>query len=522
MRLTALLAEYPNRVINGLRGLPTSPKLALAGVVTGLSFPPSPLGFLAWVGLVPLIQAWLKSSSPARSAYFGLIWSLGYLFVILYWLAFNYGTFWWAATISMITAVLVLSLNYALIGWIFGWLQDRLGRNALWLLPFLWVSVEFLRSFGTLGFPWIALANGQTGFFLPIQNAEITGMYGLSFWVVLLNVLVIDLAAAPARRGPLLRLGAALVVPWVSGQLLLPEVPEPTLRVGVVQPNVNAAAKWRPEIRHQHFAKLAELTRQAAVDSPAVVFWPEAATPAFLRRGGRSYLQQIMADLRELKLAVVTGMPDFQRLEDGTVQYFNAVGYIDSLGLRDRQYNKIYLVPMGEYIPLSRWIPALKSLNLGQGNFTHGQDYTVFDVGGASFSVGVCYETTFPALNRRFVQEGANFLAGVVNDAWYQNSSGPYQHAAQARYRAVEFRRPMVRCANTGISVVYDQAGNVVARLGLGRAGAFTALIAPSDVTTFYARFGDLFAWLNVAVTVGMAGLAYRGGALTPEPDYEA
>ncbi|GAH67768.1 unnamed protein product, partial [marine sediment metagenome] len=229
------------------------------------------------------------------------------------------------------------------------------------------------------------------------------------------------------------------------------------------------------------------------------------------------YLRQIQEELRLLRLPVVTGMPDYERRADGKVRYYNAVGYIDSLGLRDRQYNKIHLVPFGEYIPLSKWIPALNSLNLGQGNFTHGTDYTVFSLRSQSgevdsilFSVGVCFETIFPGLNRRFVQEGASFLVGVVNDAWYQTSSGPYQHAAQALYRAVEFRRPMVRAANTGVSMIINQAGRVVARMGLNKESVMTAGIAPSTVMTIYARFGDLFAWLSIAAAVALSIIANR------------
>ncbi|UCH62427.1 MAG: apolipoprotein N-acyltransferase [Fidelibacterota bacterium] len=504
-------------IITWSRNLPDSWKLVLAGVVTGLSFPPVPLGFLAWIGLVPLINAWLKSSSPSRSAWYGFLWSLGFLFVVMYWLALNTGTYWWAATMSMVAAVLFLSLNYALIGWWFGWLHARRGRVALWLLPLVWVCVEFLRSFGTLGFPWIALANSQTGFLLLIQNTEIFGIYGLSFWIVLINILVVDLLHAHKKLISALILVGIFLFPWLSGWLLLPEVPEPTLRVGVVQPNVNAAEKWMPEIRDRHFNQLIALTRLAAVDSPDVVFWPEAATPAYLRRGGRGYLRQIQEELRLLRLPVVTGMPDFQRLPNGNVHYYNAVGFLDSMGIRDQQYNKIQLVPFGEYIPLSKWIPALNSLNLGQGNFTHGTEYTVFSLGSPaagedsiSFSVGVCFETTFPGLNRRFVREGASFLVGVVNDAWYQTSSGPYQHAAQARFRAVEFRRPMVRAANTGISMVIDQAGKVVAYYELNKEGVFTASIAPATDMTFYTRFGDLFALLSVLAAMILSIVAHR------------
>lgn len=496
-------------MLTRIQNLPTPWKLVLAGVVTGLSFPPVPLGFLAWVGVVPLINAWLKSPSPARSAFYGFLWSLGFLLVVMYWLAFNYGTYWWAAIMSMVAAVLFLSLNYTFIGWWFGWLHARRGRMAMWLLPLLWVSVEFLRSFGTLGFPWVALANAQTGFLLPIQNAEIVGIYGLSFWVVLINVVVVELWSAREKRIPALVLAAVILFPWLSGWLLMPDIPAPNLRVAVVQPNVNAVEKWMPEIQDRHINQLIDLTREAAVDSPDVVFWPEAATPTYLRKGGRGYLRQIQEELRIMGLPVVTGMPDYSRREDGQVRFYNAVAHIDSLGISNQQYNKIQLVPFGEYIPLSKWIPALNSLNLGQGNFTHGTEYTVFEVDSIPFSVSVCYETTFPALNRRFVRAGASFLVGVVNDAWYRTSSGPYQHAAQARYRAVEFRRPLVRAANTGISVVIDQAGRIVARLGLNKEGVFTARIAPATGMTFYARFGDVFAWLAVAAAVWFTIAAY-------------
>jgi apolipoprotein N-acyltransferase len=131
-------------------------------------------------------------------------------------------------------------------------------------------------------------------------------------------------------------------------------------------------------------------------------------------------------------------------------------------------------------------------------------EYTVFEVDSIPFSVSVCFETTFPGLNRQFVRRGATFLASVVNDAWYQTSSGPFQHATQSRYRAIEFRRPVVRAANTGISLVIDQTGKIVSRLGLNREGVIAADIAPANELTFYTRFGDIFAWLNVIVMLGL------------------
>ena len=479
-------------------------RVVIAGIFTGLSLPPSPCGFFAWFGLVPLIESWLMSSSPVRSAYYGFLWAIGYLTVAMYWLALNYGTYWWAAVMSTIAAVLFLSLNFVLIGWWFGIIRRHWGRTAIWLLPILWVAVEFLRSFGALGFPWIALANSQTEFLLPIQNVEFVGIYGVSFWLVLVNVFLLEIWHSRNR----VRAGIALIVvftlPWISGWMLIPDSPVSYLRVGVVQPNVNASDKWLPEIRHQHITQLLDLTNEVAAESPDIVFWPEAATPTYLRRGGKRYLKEIQEELQLLKFPVVTGMPDYDRQADGKIRYYNAVGYIDSTGLHREQYNKIHLVPMGEYIPLSKWIPALNSLNLGQGIFTHGKEFTVFEVDSIPFSVSICYETTFPKLNRQFVRRGATFLVGVVNDAWYQTSSGPFQHAAQARYRAIEFRRPIVRAANTGISMVIEQTGKIVSYMGLNREGVLAANIAPTNELTFYARFGDVFAWLNVIIIIGI------------------
>ncbi len=480
----------------------------MAGALTGLSFPPLPLGFLAWVGLIPLIFAWLDSPSPSRSAYLGFLWSLGYLFIMQYWVAFNSGTNWLAATASMIALVLFLTLNYAFIGWWFGWLRTHWGPATIWSLPFLWVVVEFVRTFGTLGFPWVALANSQAVYLLPIQIAEYTGIYGLSFWVVTLNVLGAEMWRQKnwIVAGPIL--AGVLLFPWLAGWALLPPVAEPTLRIGVVQPNTNALEKWRPEIRQRHFDQLLSMTRDVAQEGPALVFWPEAATPAYLRHGGRGYLQQIQEELRDLQLPVLTGMPDYKRRK-GEVDYFNSAGMIDSTGVHGR-YDKIHLVPFGEYIPLSNWVESLKSLNLGQGNFTAGSAHTIFELDGIPFSVGICYETTIPQLYRHFTRAGATFLVGLVNDAWFGSSSGPFQHAIQFRYRAVELRRPVVRAANTGISLVADQAGRIIARLGLNQQGVFTADIAPSSQLSFYARHGDLFAWFLVALAAGFSVITLR------------
>ncbi len=484
-------------------------KLAFgSGLIIALAFPPMPWPWLAWFGLVPLIHSFRKTDSPSKGAWLGFVWAMGFLPVVIYWMALNSGTVWWAALVSMIAAVLFLSLNYAFLGWWFVWLKGIWGKSAELLLPAIWLSVELVRTYGTLGFPWISLANSQAQYLYLIQNAEYTGIYGITFWVVAVNVCLANLnVIKPLKIIPTTIV--VLVLPWLTGYALLPDVPAATLKIGIVQPNTNPLEKWDPEIKRQHFNQLARLTIEAAAYNPKLVIWPEAATPAYLRRGGRAYLAEIKELLGELELTVLTGMPDYERGSDGSVSYFNSVGLIDSNGISQR-YDKIHLVPFGEYIPLSGLVPSLKKLNLGQGNFNQGQAYTVFNLGDTRFGAEVCYETTIPGLNRQLVQQGAEFLVAVVNDAWFGISSEQFQHTVQFRYRAVELRRPVVRCANTGISIVYDQARHERVRKGMAEEGVIIAEIAPSSDQTFYLIYGNLMGWIIFIMAAGFTIIGVR------------
>ena len=500
----------PAGLIERFRQRPLWQQMVLSGAVTALSFPPLPLGFLAWVGLVPLLLAWERTGRPGQVALLAWQWSLGYLFVMLYWLMFNTGTHFWAATAAMIGTVLLVSLNFLAIGWWYGWLKARWGKTAIWLLPVVWVSVEYLRTYGSIGFPWVALANSQTGFLLLMQNAELTGIYGLSFWVVLINILVVELLHAGDRQKAGLALGAALVAPWITGALLLPPATAGSYKVGLVQPNVEAAEKWNSKNRNAIFAQLDEMTRIVAADSPAVVFWPEAATPAYLlKRSGRRYMEDIQGLVSDIGIPVVTGLPHYERQSSERVLYYNSIAHIDSAGLV-KLYHKTLLVPFAEMVPaVFKWLRIIDLLGVNLGEFSPGSEYTVFEIGEGRFSVGICLETIYPRVYRRFTLAGANFLVGAVNDGWYDNGllTEPYQHAAQLRFRAIENRRPVVRVGNTGISMLIDKGGRVTGRLGLNVAGTLTGQIAPSDEVTFYTRFGDVFAWLNLIIGITFSGI---------------
>ena len=158
---------------------------------------------------------------------------------------------------------------------------------------------------------------------------------------------------------------------------------------------------------------------------------------------------------------------------------------------------------MAEYIPLSEYFPFLKKFTLGVlGNCTRGKDYTLFEIKETKIAPMVCIESTFPSLNREFVKQGAEVLVYVVNDGWYEHPPEPQQHARQAIYRAVENRRPVIRCTNTGISMIIDPSGNITRQLPLNQAGVISANISPKNGITFYTHYGDIFAKLNSVISL--------------------
>ena len=157
---------------------------------------------------------------------------------------------------------------------------------------------------------------------------------------------------------------------------------------------------------------------------------------------------------------------------------------------------------MAEHIPLSDYFPSLKNLNLGQANFTHGNEYRIFNINNTQIAAMICFESTIPELSREFVRKGVEILVFLVNDGWYEHPPEPQQHARQAIYRAVENRRPVIRCTNTGISMIIDPSGNITRQLPLNQAGVISANISPKDGITFYTRFGDIFAQLNSVISL--------------------
>ncbi len=473
----------------------------ISGVLIGIAYPPLKLGFIAWFGLIPLFHIWLNNK-PGQSARLGFLASITANLISLYWIGFNSGAGFIPVFLSLIGAVIYLGIFWAGLGFVVSIIQKRASKGLI-ALPFAWVTMEFVRSLGALGFPWINLGLTQTIYLPLIQIADVTGSYGISFWIVLINIFFYLTIVSKNKLKYLIVTGLIFIIVFSFGHIRInsiKEVETKSITIAVTQPNINADEKWEPEARDENFALMHGLLDSALNLNPDLVLWPESAVPAYLRLS--EYRRNpIVEKLAKFNIPLLSGTVDRIIDKNGDKIYYNSTIYIKPDG-NIQMYNKIHLVPFAEYIPLTENIPSLKKLNFGQGNFTPGKEYTVFKLDSVKFSNIICYESSMPKIVKDFVKNGAQFITIQANDGWLGKSAGPYQHIELARLRAVENRVPIVRCANTGISGIINPKGIVQQKIPLGVKSVVLAEIFPVQKLTFYTRYGEIFAILCVIISL--------------------
>ena len=488
----------------------------VSGMLLSLAFPKADLGFLAWAAFVPLV--WVVWERPLSHAFFyGWVGGMGFYLCTVYWVVHTIGLY---SNIHPVIAVIPLFLMCSILAAYTGafalgvrWCKDRWR----WLLvfgPLLWVSLEWLRSFFFIGFPWVSLGYSQHRSLNLIQIAELTGVYGISALVIFGNLVLFTLVY---KRGPgrgRLLMGTVVLVlcvmawgSWRRSQLAaLPH--DHRLRVGVVQGNIEQDEKWQPAFQAETIARYARMTRQAASQGTDLVVWPETAVPFFFQ-SDYTYRGQILGLARETKTPLLFGSPAFQR-STRHVTLFNRAYLLSADAEVVDRYDKMILTPFGEFIPFQdSFLFFLDKLVEGIGDFAPGTTPTVFRLPPHAFGVLICYEGIFPDIARHFVERGATFLINITNDAWFGRTAAPYQHLMMEALRAVENRVPLVRAANTGISAVVDVTGEVRTRTELYETAFFVEEITWPQVTSFYTRYGDVFARLCALGCLGMLGYRY-------------
>lgn len=503
-------------------GLGWRAALAVAsGLLLAAAFPSMDWEPLAWIGLVPLLAA-IRGRSLARA--FRLGWLTGFVFYLCttYWVGHTILHYTSLPLPPVVGIVVLMAAALACYHGAFAAgvrLFARSGRDVVWLAPPLWVTLEWLRGWFFIGFPWGALGYSQYRFHDLVQIAEVTGVYGVSAVLVLFNVVVAEVLRERGREvrrllPGLVTVTVLLVVLPALGRWRVAELRRDpavgSLRVGLTQGNVEQDRKWDPAFQDETMARYRGLTLAAAEAGAQLVVWPETAAPFFFQERGPR--REALLDLAtQAGVPLVVGTPAFDTTPEGVTQQRNRAYLLTPRGEVAGHYDKIQLVPFGEYVPFQRVLFFVDQIVTAVATLGAGEEATVFGVPEGRFGVLICYEGIFPALTRRFVDDGADFLVNITNDAWYGRTAAPHQHLVQASFRAIENRVPLVRAANTGISAVVDFDGRIRWQGPLFEMLWQVEEISWTGVRTFYTRFGDVFVWLCALVTaLGVAGAWWR------------
>lgn len=388
------------------------------------------------------------------------------------------------------------------------------GLAGIWLAPACWVATEWMRGWVGGGFPWALLGTSQATVTPVIQLASVTGVFGVSALVALVSAAAAVVALSRESRQQWAAAGVMGIVAIVTvcgawrvlGGTLVTQ--GPVLKVGLLQGNVGQDRKWNPEYRQEILDRYLRLSRQVINAGARLVVWPEASTPFFFE-AEPAYAAPIRELARSTRTPMLIGTDQFERDAEGD-RIYNSVVMVGEDGTSRGTYRKMQLVPFGEYVPLKSVLFFVGPLVEKVSDFKPGREPVVLQAGAVQTGVAICYEIVYPWITREFGRRGAEFLTTITNDAWFGRSSAPYQHFAQARVRAVEQGKYLVRAANTGISGVVDPYGRTLTTSALFEEAAVTADVRLVRRRTIYSYLGDVVAWMCAALAVGVA-LSGRG-----------
>jgi apolipoprotein N-acyltransferase len=391
-------------------------------------------------------------------------------------------------------------------------------RKALVLAPFLWVAVELLRAH-LVSFPWMLLGTAQIDNLPLARLASVTGVYGISFEIALVNtVFAATMLVRRKRRMTLMVAALAGAIALQSTVLMKADASEVDAYATLVQQNVPIVRQWTFDQYKQLLDELSAISvapraaREASI-APLIV-WPESPAPfetddRLFNEATKELARKQSAWLLAGAVAVVPGGFNSRTMSSESEQVYNSAVLISPTGAVTQRYDKVHLVPWGEYVPFAWAFGFAKSLTHEVGTFVPGSaGRAPLEVGGHKYGVFICYEAVFPHEVRQFADRGAEVFVNISNDGWYGDSGAPWQHLNMARMRAVENHRWVLRATNTGITASIDPLGRVVAQLPRKQRVTLDAPYGLLNDTTFYTRYGDWFPLLCAIISI--TGLLWR------------
>jgi apolipoprotein N-acyltransferase len=486
----------------------------LTGILLVASFPRINQGYLAWVAWIPLIAFVFYSKSSARAFVGGFIAAVIEYFALLIWIPpvlERYGG------LSKILAWVAYGLLVSLLACypavccaVTKRLIIRGGSTFLLLFPAIWVLSEFAQSVSPLGgLPWLLAGYSQTSYLPIIQIADITGVYGISFLLLWTNTAIAFFYLRTPRRTAYATAFVAVIV--FAASLLYGTYS--LRRWGGIQPEYHAAMLQGnisfDDSEEMLIDKFQKGYRRMAdrLKSPAdLLILPESPTP-LLFQYDTSYRRELANLAARYPLGLIFNNIDYREW-GGEKRYFNSAYFLDRDGTLKGIYDKMHLVPFGEYIPYKHLFSFMETITKDVGEFHAGQDFRIIEVGNHPSNAIICFEAVFPSLVRRFAEKGSQLIINLTNDGWYGRSVAPYQHLGIARWRAVENRRYMLRATNSGFSAVIEPTGNIQSSTRLMQEDLCEGGFAFLSEKTIYTRYGDVFVFLCAMISIGSVILA--------------
>jgi apolipoprotein N-acyltransferase len=471
----------------------------LSGLLLFLSFPKYGSGWLAWIAFIPLFFALRKAASITQGLLLGFITGIVSYIGIIYWIASvvtNYGYLpLYLGIILMLLLACYLSVYIALFA---GGIVYFRGRMALYLVaPVLWVCLEYFKSSLLTGFPWENLGYSQYLNLYLIQFADIAGVFGLSFLIVIVNATIFEVINKRSRREYALAAVVFLILAgvYIYGFCRLDQVNKVMqnaqgMEVSLIQGNIDQSIKWNENYQRETLNIYERLSVKNAPANESIIIWPETAAP-FIFQNINNLHDQITNLSLATKSWLLFGSVSYLPKKDGD-DYFNSAYLLSPSGEIKGKYDKVHLVPYGEYVPLRNVFPFIKKLTAGIGDFGTGAGYYPLSLGDKKIGILICYEAILPFAARMYKERSADLLVSITNDAWFGTTSAPFQHFSMAIFRAVETRLYLVRAANTGISGIIDPTGKTIAKTNIFKADALKGYIKFVRIPTFYAAYGDL------------------------------
>lgn len=492
----------------------------ISGLLLILSFPKFDFYPLAWIAISPLlIFLYGKDFRAAFKA--GFVFGVVYFFGTTYWIYHSVHYYGSIALIPSLFLVLLLCAYLALYPAVFSSLYAGLIRktnlSAMLIAPALWTSLEYVRAYAMTGFPWSSLGYSQYKFTALIQIADITGVYGISFLVIALNAALADYFIIKKRSidRPLysliptlssyaiLTLSVLFILSYGVYKLYSQQSSGRIIKAAVIQGNIDQNKKWDTAFQSEVIENYRNLSSTASSYAPDIMIWPETSVPFYF--GYDHALSENLVNFQRslntylLFGAVINRENPNNKRDDATDRIFtNSVVLLDKNGQTSYIYDKIHLVPFGEYVPLRNLLFFVDKLVYGVGDYSRGNSYIKAVTPFGSFGTLICYEIVFPGLVRKFYRSGGDFIVTITNDAWFGQTSGPYQHFSISVFRAIENRKPVLRAANTGISGVIDTKGRIQTSTRLFEKTFFVENIITNNSLTLYTKYGDIFTYFCI------------------------